>query len=462
MLRRKNYTSLILIFMIAVIIIGIKPLSSFAMPQLFTRVEEEDTDPSVSATKIKFPNSSETDNGDGSVSISFDIAGGWTYTDPNHVALTDPNDILIVRNLRFVATDSDVGNINISTDDKLLFTGFSGGISTDSIGTYGAWGYTGEHIALTDSSSNTNAGLGEYFEISSSITAGKVMAAEYSRLMCRTAQTNQCTLVGTESQFRLYGVNLADGVHAGLWAVAEQSGTSVLSGGGTFNAISATVESAAGFETGATEHVTGITIDSSINAGATINASTNFSGIYIKSNGKDWFDGLHITGATNDIKLKNGATINNTSADLLTITEVTVKVAGDLNLAGTLARKFTITTDNTNGAATHTAAEMAGGLIRRGTGNEITGDATDVTDTAANIVAGIPGCVVGSGYEFSIANEDDTNTVCLDGGTSVTLVPNDPSTAIPANATGRFLLVVTNATAASEAVSVYALGYSTH
>ena len=105
---------------------------------------------------------------------------------------------------------------------------------------------------------------------------------------------------------------------------------------------------------------------------------------------------------------------------------------------------------------------MLGGLIRRGTGNEITSDVTDVTDTAANIVAGITGCAVGSGFEFSISNEDTTNTVCLDGGTSVTIAPNDPSTVITALSTGRFLLVVTNATAASEAVTVHALGFTTH
>ena len=187
----------------------------------------------------------------------------------------------------------------------------SGNTNIGGTGAFGAWGYAGEHIALSDSSSNTNAGLGQYFEISSSIAAGKVMAGEYSRLMCRTAQTNQSTMVGTESQFRLYGVNLADGVHAGLWAVAEQSGTSVLSGGGTFDAISATVETAAGFSAGATEQVTGITIDSSVNASSTINASTNFSGIYIKSNGKDWFNGIKITGVANDILLQNGENISN-------------------------------------------------------------------------------------------------------------------------------------------------------
>ena len=139
MLKRKNYTSLILFAFILAVVIGIKPLSSFAMPQLFTRVEEEDTDPSVSATKIKFPNSSETDNGDGSVSINFNIAGGWTYTDPNNVSMTDPNDVLhignhvtIIGNTGAIATDSTItANGAVLTGDTNTFNITSGTGSLD-------------------------------------------------------------------------------------------------------------------------------------------------------------------------------------------------------------------------------------------------------------------------------------------------------------------------------------------
>ena len=133
-----------------------------------------------------------------------------------------------------------------------------------------------------------------------------------------------------------------------------------------------------------------------------------------------------------------------------------------VNSFGPVIKKYTITTDNTDGVGTHTIAEILGGLIRRGTGDEITGNVIDVTDTAANIVAGITGCAVGSGFEFSLSNEDSTHTIQLDGGAGITIAPNDPSTAIPANSTGRFLLIVTNATAASEAATIHALGFTTH
>jgi hypothetical protein len=176
-----------------------------------------------------------------------------------------------------------------------------------------------------------------YGMVNYAASAGKVFAGTYSRALAMTTnQTNQSTIVGTESQFRLRDVDIADGVHAGLWAYAEQSGTSALSGGGTFDAISATVESEAGFSAGATEHVTGITVDGSINASATINASTNFSGIYIKSNGKDWFDGLKITGCDNAIELQNAATIDNSETDTLILTETVVKVDGGLDITGAI------------------------------------------------------------------------------------------------------------------------------
>ncbi|MBU2249759.1 MAG: hypothetical protein KKD77_23635 [Gammaproteobacteria bacterium] len=213
---------------------------------------------------------------------------------------------------------------------------FYGTMLVDSTLTIGQWGYTGEHIVMPQASSNTNAGIGGYFMVDYSATAGKVFAGTYSRMLAMTtSQTNQSTMVGTESQFRLRGVNIGEGVHAGLWAYAEQSGTSIISGGGTFDAISATVESEAGLRVGATEHVTGITIDASINAGATIDAAANYSAVYIKSNGKDWFDGIKITGVVNDMELHNGALFNNVTADSVTLRETNFGIYSKLTILDT-------------------------------------------------------------------------------------------------------------------------------
>ena len=215
----------------------------------------------------------------------------------------------------------------------------------------GAWGYTGEHVGLVDDGSgNTVPGFGQYNEIKTEIAGGKVLAGKYTRLLVSSNQVNDVTCIGHESQFRLRGANLGNGVHAGLWAYAEQSGTSVLSGNGTFDAITATVESEAGFEVGATEQVSGITLDSSINSGATIAGAANFSAVYIKSNGLDWFNGLYITGCDNDILLDGGATINQSAADTLTLTEDNVAVDGAL----------TATSYEGVAAATMTAGVAAG------------------------------------------------------------------------------------------------------
>ena len=229
----------------------------------------------------------------------------------------------------------------------------------------GAWGYTGEHVGLIDDGSgNTVPGFGQYNEVKTEIAGGKVLAAKYTRLLVSSNQVNDVTCIGHESQFRLRGANLGNGVHAGLWAYAEQSGTSVLSDNGTFDAITATVESEAGFEVGATEQVSGITLDSSINSGATIAGAANFSAVYIKSNGLDWFNGLYITGCDNAILFDGGATIDQSAADTLTLTEDKVNVAGAFT-ATTIEADNGITSNFTFLSATATTGRMwfSGGIL---------------------------------------------------------------------------------------------------
>ena len=82
-LKGKNYIKFILLSFLLIIIY---PCYSQPLP-ILPRVEEEDGAPSVSATKIKMPNSSLTNHGDGSVSLNFNNAGGWIY-DPNSAILS--------------------------------------------------------------------------------------------------------------------------------------------------------------------------------------------------------------------------------------------------------------------------------------------------------------------------------------------------------------------------------------
>jgi len=100
---------------------------------------------------------------------------------------------------------------------------------------------------------------------------------------------------------------------------------------------------------------------------------------------------------------------------------------------------------------TYTAAGVIGGTITR-TG--ITANRTDAMPTAAAIVAAIPGCVVGTTFEFVLNNNDDTNTVTLNGAnTGVTY--EGTATALAVGDAWLFRVVVTSITGGSEAVTVY-------
>ena len=214
-------------------------------------------------------------------------------------------------------------------------TGAATFASTISMGAFG----DATQTVMSEASSNTNAQLGIYPMINFAGTAGKVFAGTLNRtLAITTNQTNNVSIYGAQNQFRLKGVNLGQGVFAGEWAYAEQSGTSVLSGGAYFAGLSAAVASDATFTAGASEHIVGIVVDGGINAGAsgTINGSANFAGIYIKSSGLDFYDGIHITGATNDIKLQNGGLISNSHADTIFMTETAVSVHGALHVTGAI------------------------------------------------------------------------------------------------------------------------------
>jgi hypothetical protein len=117
-----------------------------------------------------------------------------------------------------------------------------------------------------------------------------------------------------------------------------------------------------------------------------------------------------------------------------------------------VAHVTTVTTDTTGGANTWSAAEMIGGLLLR---DPAGANRSDVTATAAQIVAAIAGAIVGSSFEFTIKNTADANeTITLTAGAGVTLTG---TMTIRRGYTKRFLAVCTNVTAAAEAVTIYEL-----
>ncbi len=113
----------------------------------------------------------------------------------------------------------------------------------------------------------------------------------------------------------------------------------------------------------------------------------------------------------------------------------------------------TVSTINTAGVATYTAAQLLGGLILRdpaGAGRE------DVTPTAALIIAAITNAATGDSFEFTIRNTADANeTITVTAGDSVTL---SGTMTIGQNNSKRFLAVVTGAAT----VTIYSLGTVVH
>lgn len=126
------------------------------------------------------------------------------------------------------------------------------------------------------------------------------------------------------------------------------------------------------------------------------------------------------------------------------------KTTGDTSVEGSLIglRKTTAVSGTTG--ATLLVAQLLTGLIYR-TGP--TAAYGDTIDTAANIVGAIPNAQVGMGFEFTLVNTVAfANTIAA--GTGVTLAG---VTAVSASASRRFLLELTNVTAASEAVTLTGL-----
>ena len=149
--------------------------------------------------------------------------------------------------------------------------------------------------------------------------------------------------------------------------------------------------------------------------------------------------------------------------------EFTTKVASDAALylkTGSGIEKLTnsldayanqtmsLTTIAQTTAATLTAAQLQGSLIAR---DPAGASKTDVTPTAALIVAGIPACIVGSSIRFVIMNDADAaEAITISAGVGVTLNPT--TVTIPRGCRREFLAYVTNATAAAEAVTIYEMG----
>lgn len=114
-------------------------------------------------------------------------------------------------------------------------------------------------------------------------------------------------------------------------------------------------------------------------------------------------------------------------------------------------------TVTTAGAATLTAAQLLGGIVLRDPNGD---NRSDVLPTAALLVAAIAGCVVGTAFEFTIRNTADAaETITVAAGSGGTV---SGTATIAQNNSKRFLIVISNVTASSEAYTAYSLGTVVH
>jgi hypothetical protein len=127
----------------------------------------------------------------------------------------------------------------------------------------------------------------------------------------------------------------------------------------------------------------------------------------------------------------------------------------------------TVSTIATASAVTFTITQLLGGLILR----DPAGSArADVTPTAAAIVAALPGVFANavvtvsstssyqtsSSFQFDLVNTADASeTITLTAGTGVTV---SGTATVAQNDGKRFIVIVTNATQGSEAVTIRSLG----
>lgn len=129
-----------------------------------------------------------------------------------------------------------------------------------------------------------------------------------------------------------------------------------------------------------------------------------------------------------------------------------------VTINGAISPKYAVATSADAAPVTYTAAQLLGGLVLRdpnGAGR------SDVLPSAALMVAAIPDAVVGSGFEFTIRNtadQSETITITAPSG-AVTL---SGTMTIAQNNSKRFLVVLTNVTAAAEAYTIYSLGTFVH
>lgn len=141
-----------------------------------------------------------------------------------------------------------------------------------------------------------------------------------------------------------------------------------------------------------------------------------------------------------------GAGVTGTLATALTIAST-----AEATFTGRVTTFRSEATEATDGNATYTAAQVLAGIITR---SNMSSNRVDAFPTAANLVAAINGCVVGTSFDLVINNDDTAQTVTVNGA-STGITYQGTATAIAAGEARFFRVLITNVTGASEAATVF-------
>lgn len=134
-----------------------------------------------------------------------------------------------------------------------------------------------------------------------------------------------------------------------------------------------------------------------------------------------------------------------------------LKTAGPVIAGEHIAKVTTVTTDDTAGVVTYTAAELIGGLILRdpngGARSDVTPDADEIWNALKVMGQDLP---AGISFEFTIKNTaNGAETITVTAGSNVTL---EGTMTIAQNNSKRFLVVCN----ARDDVDIYSLGTVVH
>ncbi|MBH05176.1 MAG: hypothetical protein CMJ20_02525 [Phycisphaeraceae bacterium] len=152
----------------------------------------------------------------------------------------------------------------------------------------------------------------------------------------------------------------------------------------------------------------------------------------------------------------NGSAANYADLSISSAGYVAIKNSAAKGQGGIIT-KTVVQSDSTAGAKTYSAAELLSGYIIR---DPAGGDRSDVTPTAAQLVAVVPSAAVNDSFRFIIKNLADADeTITLTGGTNVTITG---TATIAQNNTKEWLCVLTNVGSGTEAATIYSLGTWTH